>query len=135
MRKIVLTTLVLILVPTLLFVPVYILMIYTVNTSLVDYSDDVIGRWDAFQYYYENERFACNEDNWISIAIAEDSVTIEGTILPITDTTYTWLTGTSLSYETENQTITLFVSFDTQNNLKVIVDDTGYIILLRRNAG
>ncbi len=135
MKKIVLTSLMLILVPALLFVPVYILMIYRANTSLMDYSDDIIGKWDAFQYYYENERFVCNEDNWISIAVTDDSVAIEGTLLPVTDTTYTWLSGTSLSYETDNQTITLFISFDTQNNLKVIVDDTSYIILLRRNAG
>lgn len=135
MKKISLTTIVFVIVPALIFAPMYILMIYTANTSLEDYSNDVIGSWEAFQYYFENERFACNEDDWMNIAITNDSITIDGTVLPVTDTTYTWLSGASLKYESDDQTTTLFFSYDAHNNLKVIVDDSSYIILLRRNVG
>lgn len=135
MKKVLFTTLVLILVPSLLFLPMYLLMIHTAKTGLEDYSDDVIGTWSAFQYYYENERFACNDDEWMNVTFSGESIAIEGTILPISDTACTWLSGSSLSYGSENQTTTLFLSFDTQNNLKITVNDTSYIILLRKNVG
>lgn len=134
MKKIFITTLVLILVPTLIFVPVYALLIYTYTTNIKDYSDDVLGRWDAYQYYYDNERVACNENTWMSIDIGNDYIIIDGTILPKTDSTYSWSSGTSFNFDTNGETTTFFLSFDAQNNLKIIVDDSNYIIMLRKNV-
>lgn len=134
-KKILLTSLMLILVPALMFVPMYAVMIYTANTGLEDYSDDVLGQWDAFQYYYENERFVCGDGNNMCITITEENICIDGTVLSPVDTTYSWISGTALSYEADGQSVTLFLSFDTRNNLKINVGDSSYIILLRKNAG
>ena len=135
MKRILLTSLVLVFISALLFAPVYGLLIYTVNNNAVDYSGEVGGSWKVFQYYKGNERVVCNEEVYMNLTLTEDTILVEGTILPEVDTSYTWNNGTSFSYECEGSTMTFFLSFDTNNNLKITTSDGGYILLLRRQEG
>ena len=135
MKRIVLTSLVLVLIAALLFAPVYGLLIYTVNNNVVDYSGEVCGRWMVFQYYKGNERVVCNEETYMNLTLTEDKILVEGTVLPEVDTSYTWNNGISFSYECEDSTMTFFLSFDTNNNLKITASDGGYLLLLRREEG
>lgn len=135
MKRILLTSLVLVLISALLFAPVYGLLIYTVNNNAVDYSGEVGGSWKVFQYYKGNERVVCNEEVYMYLTLTEDNILVEGTVLPEVDTSYTWNNGTSFSYECEGSTMTFFLSFDTNNNLKITTSDSGYILLLRRQEG
>ena len=135
MKRILLTSLVLVLISALLFAPVYGLLIYTVNNNAVDYSGEVGGSWKVFQYYKGNERVVCNEEVYMNLTLTEDNILVEGTVLPEVDTSYTWNNGTSFSYECEGSTMTFFLSFDTNNNPKITTSDSGYILLLRRQEG
>ena len=71
----------------------------------------------------------------MNLTLTEDNVLVEGTVFPEVDTSYTWNNGTSFSYECEGSTMTFFLSFDTNNNLKITTSDSGYILLLRRQEG
>ena len=135
MKRILLTSLVLVLISVLLFAPVYGMLIYTVNHNAVDYSSEVGGNWKVFQYYKGNERVVCNEEIYMNLTLTEDKILVEGTILPEANTFYSWNNGTSLSYECEGSTMTFFLSFDNNNNLKITTSDSGYILLLRREEG
>ena len=135
MKRFLLTSLILILVPTMLFLPVYLyLVVYSIENAQ-DYSDDVQGEWSAFQYYYESQRVACNDEKYMSITFEDNTITIEGTVLPETETGFTWQGGTSLTYTADGTTYTYLISFDSNNNLKIVVDGTSYIIMLRRSGG
>ena len=134
MKRFFLTSLILILVPTLLFLPLYCYLLYTSVVEAEDYSEVVEGKWDAFQYYYGNERVVCKDETYLSITFAGDTITVEGTVLPEYKGAFTWDGGTSLSYEVGGESYVYLLSFDTNNNLKIIVDDTPYIILLRKGG-
>ena len=133
MKNFFLTTIILILAPLLIFVPVYILLIYTANTNVKDYSDDILGRWSAYQYYYENQRVACNADIWMSMEIDDKTIVVDGTILPQAESDYTWGSNASINYNASGTACTFLISFDSNGNLKIIVDGTSYIILLRKS--
>ncbi len=132
MKKILLTSLVLILIPALMFAPVLALLIYSTDAYAVDYADKVRGKWEVFQYYKGSERVACNDKTYMMLTLAEDSIIVEGTILEEVNTSYTWNSGASLSYESKGKTVTFFFSFDAQGNLKISVEKSDYILLLRR---
>ncbi len=133
-KKIILTTLILILVPTVIFAPVFGLLIYTATNNAKNYVDEVMGNWTAIQYYYEKERIVCNEDNFINVNFGDETIAIEGTVLKEVETTFTKESGTMLSYEVEGEKYTFILSFDVNNNLKIVIDGTSYIILLRRSG-
>ena len=74
MKKIVLSSIVIVLIPTLVFLPIYALMVHTANTGLEDYSDDIPGKWRAFQYYYESERYVCDEEHSMQMQLTGNSI-------------------------------------------------------------
>ena len=135
MKRLLLTSLMLVLISALLFAPVYGLLIYTINNNAVDYSGEVGGNWKVFQYYKGNERVVCNEEVYMNLTLTADKILVEGTVLPEVYTYYSWYNGTSYSYECECSTMTFFLSFDNNNNLKITTSDSGYILLLRREEG
>lgn len=108
-------------------------MFHAANTNVKDYTDDVIGNWEAFQYYYEAERFVCDETKNLKFEISNRSIKVSGSILANIETSYTWKGGTALSYEVDDNIVTLYLSFDSKDNLQIKIEDTSYIILLRRN--
>lgn len=133
-KNLIITSLITILVPSLIFLPVYFYLVYTSAANAKDYSDELQGSWSAFQYYHESQRVACNDEEYMHINIEGDTITVEGTVLPETASAITWNSGTSFTYRTaEGESFTYLLSFDSANNLKIIVDGTSYIILLRRS--
>ena len=132
MKRIILASIILILVPTMIFVPVYALMYYQANTNVKDYTDDVIGRWEAFQYYHEAERIVCDETNNLSICFDQQEIQVSGSVLENTQTSYSWNGGTSLSYKVNDDVVTMFLDFDSKNNLQIKIENTSYTILLRK---
>lgn len=135
MKSFLLKTLILILVPTIIFVPVYAILISASITNSKDYSEIVQGQWNVFQYYYENQRIACNADIWMTVKFDDKSIVVDGTVLPKTETEVTWISSSSLKYDVDGETYTFLLSFDSNDNLKIVVDGTSYIILLRKSEG
>ena len=135
MKKIIVTSLILILVPTLLFAPVYIFLIYSAMANNVDYAADVQGNWTGIQYYYGSERVACKEENRIDMSFDADTITVSGNVLPEAMTTFSWKDNSTLEYQVDGEAFTFLLSFDANHYLKIIVDGTPYIILLRRSEG
>ena len=135
MKRILLTSVLVVLIPTLMFVPLYGLLIHTAQTSLADYRSEVIGSWEAIQYYENKQRVACDEEKNIQITFTEDHVQIDGTVLPRTDSDIEWKSGTSLFVPLDGERTVLYLGFDNFNNLKITVGADGIIILLRRIGG
>lgn len=135
MKRILLTSVLVVLIPTLMFVPLYGLLIHTAQTSLADYRSEVIGSWEAIQYYENKQRVACDEDENIQITFTEDHIQIDGTVLPRTDSDIEWKSGTSLFVTLDGERTVLYLGFDNFNNLKITVGADGIIVLLRRIGG
>ena len=135
MKRILLTSVLVVLIPTLMFVPLYGLLIHTAQTSLADYRSEVIGSWEAIQYYENKQRVACDEDKNIQISFTEDHIQIDGTVLPRTDSDIEWKSGTSLFVTLDGERTVLYLGFDNFNNLKITVGADGIIVLLRRIGG
>ena len=108
MKRILFTSLIIVIVSCVIFVPVYLLLIHTVSTNVVDYSADIQGKWNAYQYYYDKERVACNDATWMSLEIADEEIIIKGTVLQETKCSFNWLTGTSLSYNSGEKNTTFY---------------------------
>ncbi|MBO5867824.1 MAG: hypothetical protein J6Q54_02815 [Oscillospiraceae bacterium] len=135
MKRVILTTLIILIVPCLMFLPIYGYLIYTANVNAKDYRQEIQGDWETIQYYYEGQRVACNEESWMHLTFGEDTLSVRGTVLPETDTACTWESGCAVSYEQDGEKVSFLLSNDAHNNLKIIVDGTSYIILLRRSGG
>lgn len=135
MKRILLTSLTIIMISAAIFLPVYALLFFTVSTKAKDYKADIMGSWEVFQYYKGSDRVACDDEIHMELNIAENRLSITGTVLPEVSESYKWNSGTSLHYETAGKENMLFFSFDSQGNLKITVGDGEYILLLRRQAG
>ena len=135
MKKMAVTSVVLIVIPTLLFIPLCILLSNSAAHNNVDYSKDVLGTWEAFQYYADSERFVCDEENALTIIFDANSLSVlgTGTILDSVDSIdYTWTSGVSLSYTFGKSVTRIYISFNTRGNMQIKTDDGKYTILLRR---
>lgn len=135
MKKLAFTSIVLVIIPTLLFIPLCILISNSAAHNNVDYSQDVLGTWEAFQYYADSEMFVCDKENALTVVFDADSLSVlgTGTILNRVDSIgYTWTSGVSLSYTFGESETRIFVSFNTRGNMQIKTDDGKYTILLRR---
>lgn len=132
MKRILFTSLIIVLVSCIIFVPVYTFLIHTASANKVDYSADIQGKWTAYQYYHGNDRVACKDEVWMTLEIVEDEITVKGTVLPEVKCGFTWLSGISFFYQTEEEKTTFYLSMEDPDHLKVTVGDSSYIILLRR---
>lgn len=135
MKKLVFTSIVLIVIPTLLFIPLCILISYSATHNNVDYSQDVLGTWEAFQYYADSEMFVCDDENALTIVFDVDSLSVLGTetILNRADNTdYIWTSSVSISYTLGESKTRIFISFNTRGNMQIKTEDGRYTILLRR---
>ena len=135
MKKVFKLSIVLVIIPTILFIPFCILILYYANQNVVDYSQDVIGTWDAFQYYDNGEMFVCDEEREMRLVFEVDTLSVcgSGMILENTDNTdYTWKSGVSLVYPTTDGEKVLFISFKSHGNMQIKTEDGGLTILLRK---
>ena len=135
MKRILWTSVLVVLIPTLMFAPLYVLLISTAQTSLADYRSEVIGSWAAIQYYENKQRIPCDEDQNIYVTFGDDRIQINGTVLPETDSAIEWKSGTSLFATLDAEQTVLYLGFVNFNNLKITVGADGIIVLLRRIGG
>ena len=134
-KKLAIASLILLLAPTLVFVPLYALMINAKNTNVRDYENKVVGSWEAFQYYRGSGRVVCDETDFMSITFDEGTLTVGGTVLPEFEGPYSWRGGAAVTYGANGQGDdfeTLYVSFDSRDNLRLETGDGAFIVLLRR---
>ena len=135
MKKIIATTLILIIVPIILFVPIYVFMSHSAADNAKDYSNEILGNWEAFQYYQGTERYVCNDTNNMLLEITADQLIVSGTVLPQSETSYQWYNGTAISFNRDGKDIIFYFSLDGKGILKLTVADSSYIILLRKSEG
>ena len=110
-------------------------MSHSASVNAKDYSNEVLGKWEAFQYYQGTERYVCNDTNNMLLEITTDELIVSGTVLPQSKTSYQWHNGTSISFNRDGKNIIFYFSLDEKGVLKLTVADNSYIILLRRSEG
>ena len=132
MKRILSTSLIIVLVSALIYAPVYIYLIYTVSANQVDYTSVMQGKWNVYQYYHEKDRVACDDENWMTLEIDGEQLKIEGNVLPETECSFTWLNGNSISFDADGKNTIFYLSFDANNNLKINVAETTYVLMLRK---
>ena len=135
MKRILTTSLILIIVPVILFLSIYLFMVHSASVNAKDYSTQLLGSWVAFQYYQGSERYVCDEINNISIEITNDEVIVLGSVLPQSKTSYQWYSGTAISFNRDGENVLFYFSLDDKGILKLTVADSSYIILLRKSEG
>ena len=135
MKKIITTTIILIIVPVILFVPIYVFMSHSASVNAKDYSNEILGSWEAFQYYQGTERYVCDDANNMLLEITADQLIVSGTVLPQSETSYQWYNGTSISFNRDGKDIVFYFSLDEKGILKLTVADSSHIILLRKSEG
>lgn len=132
-KKIILTSLILVLIPTLLFSILYGVMYYVIYHTGEDYSDQVIGEWEGVQFLADKQLFPCNDDQKIGLEFTEDTVSITGTILTPGEYTYLWNTGSIAKVNYADGDCIFVVSINSIDLLKVTINSMNYIITLKRN--
>ena len=132
MKRILTTTLILIIVPIILFIPIYFFMSRSASVNAKDYSNDIIGNWEAFQYYQGSERYVCDNANNMLLEITAEQLIVSGTVLPKSKTSYQWYNGTAIRFNRNGENIIFYFSLDAKGVLKLTVDNNSYIILLRK---
>ncbi len=135
MKKLAITTILLILIPTLLMAPLYLWMSKSASEHVIDYTQDVIGTWNASQYYAGKELIVCDEEHALGMIIESDTITVTGseTVLEnVNEKPYIWKSKVSISYEDSNKTVNLTVSFNARGNLQLKTEDGQYTILLKK---
>ncbi len=129
-KKLILSSLIIVLVPTVLFVIVYSWLSVVTAHYRVDYSGNVVGEWTAIQYYAGKEKIVCDEEHTVFVNITEDTISICGDGVPSLDGNYTWKTGEVMETIYQGETVLIRVSFDSNNNLKLKFDNPDFTFLL-----
>lgn len=129
-KKLILSSLIIIIVPTVLFLIVYAWLSIVASRYNVNYSGAVVGKWTTIQYYFGKEKIVCNEDNKVSVYITENTITISGDGVPTLDGNYTWKTGEVMETIYQDEPVLIRVSFDSNNYLKLKFVNPDYTFLL-----
>ncbi len=129
-KKLIVSSLIIVLVPTVLFIIVYAWLSAVISNYSVDYSKDVIGEWTAIQYYVGKEKYVCDEEHPVTVSITENTITVSGEGVPMLDGNYTWRTGEVIETTYQEEVVLIKVSFDSNNHLKLKFDDPDLSMLL-----
>lgn len=129
-KKILITSLVLVIVPTILFSILYGVMVNVIYNSGEDYSQEVIGEWTGTQYLKNKQLTACDDDECISLIFDEDYIYVDGTILEPGNYSYKWDTGSIARVKYKNEDTIFVISINSIGQMKVIINSMDYIITL-----
>ena len=133
-KKIILSVLALVVIPTIIFLPVYALMAHTIHNDLENFQDVVIGEWEGIQFYHNKERFVCDDENRITIIFNDDEMVINGSVLSEGTYPYTWTSPTSLSIDYEGNSRLFVFSHTSNGNLQIAVEGLDYTLVLRSST-
>lgn len=134
MKKIIITSLLILLVPSVLFFPIYFLMMHEIHNA-EDNVGELYGQWQAFQYYAGADRVVCDEEHTITVTLDADHLSIEGSVLPAVSADCEWEGQRMIRYEQAGGEAQLFLTLDDEGRLKITTEDPVYTILLRRSEG
>lgn len=134
MKKLILKSVFFIIVNLIIFLPMYFFMIYSEEKSDLSNNENVYGTWKGFQYYCENERFPCNDENYMEITFAKENVVISENIIADLNGVCSWENGRTLNFKSENTNIKIMLSL-TEESLKITSEDGKFIILLNKTEG
>jgi len=129
-KKVFLSSLVMIAVPTVLFFCLYGLIYYGAKTDQTDYSEDILGTWVGIQYYRGEKKTVCGDSHPVAVTFTEDTVAIEAEEFPLDAAAYAWR-GRSLVLTADGAETVISVSFDSQNYLKLSIPDWNLTLTLR----
>ena len=133
-KKLAIASLILLLAPTLVFVPLYAFMVHAKNATARDYASEVVGTWEAFQYYVGPERIVCDEKDFATVTFDDGSISVKGTVLPEYEGPCSWSGSVVTAGPTgqDDGVASLHASLDSRGNLRLETGDGGLVVLLRR---
>lgn len=129
-KKVFLSSLVMIAVPSVLFFCLYLLIWHGAKNDRTDYSGDVLGIWTGVQYYQGGQKTVCVDSASVTVTFTPDTVAIESGAFPLDSTAYTWR-GRSLVFTADGTEVVTAVSFDSQNYLKLSIPSWDLTLTLR----
>lgn len=130
-KKILISILALIVIPTAIFLPVYALMAHTVHNDLENFQDTIIGDWEGIQFYHNNERFVCDDDTQIALSFSDGKLEIKGNILTEGIYPYNWAGASSMRIDYEGTSTLLIFSHASSGYLQIAVDGLDYKLIFR----
>lgn len=131
-KKIVITSLILVLIPSILFSILYGIMSYVIYHGGEDYSEKSIGNWKAIQYISEKQLYPCNEERSFSLEIKENKMVISGNLLKPGEYDYKWDTGSIAKINYGDEKLIFVVSINSIDQMKITINSMNYIITLER---
>lgn len=131
-KKILITSLILVIVPTILFSILYGIMVNVIYNSGEDYSQEVIGEWAGVQYLKNKQLTACNDDECITLTFDKDYIYVDGTILEPGNYSYKWDTGSIARVKYKNEDTIFVISINSIGQMKVTINSMDYIITLSK---
>ena len=131
-KKIIITSLILFLVPTILFAVLYGVMRYAIYNTGDDYSQQIIGNWEGVQFLSNKQLQPCDESNAISLLFDENTVEIGGTLVKTGKYEYKWDTGSIAKVNIDGEKTIFVFSINSIGQLKVTINAMDYIITFNK---
>lgn len=134
-KKILITSLILIIVPTILFSVLYGIMVNVIYNSGEDYSQEVIGQWSGVQYLKSKQLIPLGEEEYLDLTFEEEYIYIDGTILESGKYPYQWDTGSIARVQYKDQDHIFVISINSIGQMKIAINSMDYIITLGKADG
>ena len=134
-KKILITSLILIIVPTILFSVLYGIMVNVIYNSGEDYSQEVIGQWSGVQYLKSKQLILLGEEEYLDLTFDEEYIYIDGTILESGKYPYQWDTGSIARVQYKDQDHIFVISINSIGQMKIAINSMDYIITLGKADG
>ena len=131
-RKIVITSLILVIVPSILFAILYGIMSYVIYNTGEDYKEEIKGEWTGVQYLSNKQLFLCDESNNISLKFEDEKIYIDGTVMQPGEYSYKWNTGSIAKVDYMGEDCIFVISINSIDQLKVTINSMNYIITFDR---
>lgn len=133
-KKIVATSLILVLIPSLLFSVLYGIMYYVIYHGGDDFTAQAAGSWHAVQYLSDKQLYPCSEEKCLGLEVREDSLTVTGTLLTPGDYSMKWDTGSIMRVQYGDEELIFVVSVNSLGQMKITINALHYIITFERDA-
>ena len=131
-KKVFLSSLIIIIVPSLLFLLLYSYMWFSVKNLDDTYKEDILASWKATQYYEDNQLIACNDEKEIIFIFEKDKVTIKGNVIENNTYNYRWKGRNTIVLVSTQEEIEVTISMENKDELKLSVNQWNYIITLEK---
>lgn len=131
-KKIVITSLILVIVPSILFSILYGVMTHVIYNSGEDCSEAVLGEWAGIQYLTDKQLNMCDDDTAIGVTFEENCLVITGNLLEPGTYDYSWDTGSIARVKYNNEDCIFVLSVNSIGQLKMTINSMDYIITFNK---